>query len=536
MKEQWEKIKKQANTLWESTTKKQKTTFFSITGVLLIGIIAFTLYTSMIKYVPLYSNLSVEEVGQIKEELDARSIDYKIEEEGTSILVPEDQSEQLLVDLAAEGIPHSGNIDYSFFSENASWGVTDDEFNMMKLDATQTELAQLIQGMEGIEKAEVMIHLPEETVFVNESEEEATASIVIHTGIGEEFKENQIDSLYHLVSKALPNLPEENIVITDQNFENYDRAAHSTGGTGGDYTDQQAIKQDIERDIQKRLQQMVGAIVGMDKVIVSVTADVDFTKEDRIEELVEPVDVDNMEGIPVSVEELQETYEGMQAEGGVAGTGEEEVPNYPADGGDSDGDYETTKETVNYELNRIHKDIAESPYKLRDLGIQVAIDNVQDVEDEELILLTAQEENTVEEGVASILDSMVQTSIDEDYADVEAEDNVSIIFQTFNGRETIVEDEETKNSSLMWLYITGGIFLAALIVLISLLIRRKKEDVEETVAEVNEEPPEVPDPNVPEKSEREIQLDQLEKMAENKPEDFAKILRSWLTDDRGGSK
>lgn len=534
MKEQWVKIKKQASTLWQSTTKKQKTTFFSIAGVLLIGIIAFTLYTSMTKYVPLYSNLSVEEVGQIKEELDAQNVDYKIEEEGTSILVPEDQSEQLLVDLAGQGIPHSGNIDYSFFSENAAWGVTDDEFNMMKLDATQTELAHLIQGIEGIEKAEVMIHLPEETVFVNESEEEATASIVIHTGIGEEFKENQIDSLYHLVSKALPNLPEENIVITDQNFENYDRAAHSTGGSGGDYTDQQAIKQDIERDIQKRLQQMVGAIVGMDKVIVSVTADVDFTNEERIEELVEPVDVDNMEGIPVSVEELQETYKGNQAGGGVAGTGEEEVPNYPADDGDGDGDYETTKETVNNELNRIYKDIAESPYKLRNLGIQVAIDNVQDIEDEELILLTAQEEETVEEGVASILDSMVQTSIDEEYADVEAEDNVSIIFQTFHGREMIAEDEESKKASFVWLYIIGGVVLAALAVLFIFLIRSRKKETEETVDEVFEAPAEVPDPNVPEKSEREIQLDQLEKMAEHKPEDFAKILRSWLTDDQGG--
>ena len=37
----------------------------------------------------------------------------------------------LMVELAAEGIPKSGSIDYSFFSENASFGMTDNEFNVL---------------------------------------------------------------------------------------------------------------------------------------------------------------------------------------------------------------------------------------------------------------------------------------------------------------------------------------------------------------------------------------------------------------------
>src|SRR5699024_777925 len=74
------------------------------------------------------------------------------------------------------------------------------------------------------------------------------------------------------------------------------------------------------KDIQKRLQQMLGTIVGAESVIVSVTADVDFTQKNTTKELVEPVDVVNMKGIPVSIETLQETFEGTGAEGGVAGT------------------------------------------------------------------------------------------------------------------------------------------------------------------------------------------------------------------------
>ncbi len=32
------------------------------------------------------------------------------------------------------------------------------------------------------------------------------------------------------------------------------------------------------------------------------------------------------------------------------------------------------KNKINYEVNRIHKEIAESPYKVRDLGIQVMVE------------------------------------------------------------------------------------------------------------------------------------------------------------------
>src|SRR5699024_10425836 len=205
-------------------------------------------------------------------------------------------------------------------------------------------------SIDGIEDAQVMINLPEESVFVSDASEEASASIVLHTQFGHEFEGNQIESLYHLVSKAVPNLPQENIAIMNQYFEYYDQA--NAGEMQNDYSDQQAIKRDIERDIQKRLQQMLGVMVGMDSVFVSVTSDIDFTSENRTEELVEPVDVDNLEGIPVSIETITETFEGAQGEGGVVGTGDEDIANYPAAQAGQDGDYELVKDTINYELNR----------------------------------------------------------------------------------------------------------------------------------------------------------------------------------------
>ncbi|HLS22793.1 MAG TPA: flagellar basal-body MS-ring/collar protein FliF [Pseudogracilibacillus sp.] len=531
MNEQIKKLNEQLKRLWQESSRKNKIIFFSAVGIVFIAIIAITIITTSKTFVPLYTNLAPEEVGQIKEELDAENVPYEITDGGTSIKVPKEESERLLVELAGKQIPKSGHIDYSFFSENASWGITDNEFNMMKLDAMNTELANLIKSIDGVEDAEVMITLPEQSVFVSDQGEEASAAIVLHTEFGYEFKGNQIESLYHLVSKAVPNLPPENIVIRNQYLEYFDLQESEFED---DYTYQQTVKRDTERDIQRRLQQMLGAMVGMDRVLVSVTADIDFTKENRHEELVEPVDIDNMEGIPVSIETIRETFEGTDEGPGVVGTGEEDIPNYPAVLQGQDGDYELVKDTINYELNRINREIVEAPYKVRDLGVQVVIDNVIGVDDGELQLLSQQEQGAVEEGVASILNSIITTSIDGDYDEdeIEVDDKISIVFQQFS-HHTDSPDEFDGRSIPLWVYILGGILLAVIILLIFLLVRRRREE------EVEEELPldsliedeEVPDLMAQPKSETDIQREQLERMADENPEDFAKLLRSWISHD-----
>ena len=114
-------------------------------------------FTTRTTLVPLYSNLTPSETGSIKGKLDGRGIEYEIADSGTTIKVPEELVDTLKVELAAEGFPQSGSIDYSFFSQNAGIGMTENEFNVLKLDAMQTELANLIKGIDGIKDANVMI-------------------------------------------------------------------------------------------------------------------------------------------------------------------------------------------------------------------------------------------------------------------------------------------------------------------------------------------------------------------------------------------
>lgn len=533
MNEKIKEIVRKLKSFWETKKRWQKWTIAgSLLAVLLIFILS-SLYFSNPKMVPLYTNLSLEETGQIKETLDARGIQSEITDNGQTIKVPEQVADSLKVELAAEGIPNSGNIDYSFFGQNIGFGMTDNEFNVLKLKATQTELANLIKGIDGIQDAKVMINLPSESVFVGEATEEASASIVLNIKSGYQLDQTKINALYHLVSKSIPNLPINNIVIMDQNF-NYFDLKNEENSLHTNFASQLEVKSQIEQQIQKDVQKLLGTMMGPDKVVVSVTTDIDFTQENREENLVAPVNEEDNEGIAISVERITEAYtgDGVQA-GGVTGTGDTDTVTIQEINGDGTGDYERTEERVNNEVNRIRKEISESPYKIRDIGIQVM---VEPPDPENPNSLPEERINDIEQ----ILSTIVRTSIDknaneEPLTEQDIQDKIVVSVQPFNGKINF-EEENQASSIPLWVYLLFGAASLIIILLLFILWRRKREkdDLELFDEEVEEESEPTPDiwnekPEV--LDEKTMKRKQIEEMAKEKPDEFAKLLRTWLYED-----
>lgn len=527
MNETLQNYKNRITDFWTSKSKKQKLIISGSTILAILLIITISYFATRTPMAPLYSNLTPSETGAIKESLDERGIKSEIVDNGTTIKVPEKNIDALKVELAAEGIPKSGSIDYSFFSQNAGFGTTDNEFNVMKLDAMQTELANLITEIDGVNQAKVMIQLPEKSLFVNDTSEEASASIILNTKPGVEFSEKQIRSLYHLVSKSIPNLPMENIVIMNQFFDYFDLNSENT--SGDQFAQQMEIKKQVERDIQRQIQHMLGTIIGQDKVVTAVTADLDFTQENIEENLVEPVDEENMKGLAISVQRITETFSGDGAlEGGIPQGGDpaDTLQGQYLEGTAGNGDYERIEETMNNEVNKIRKEIVKSPYKVQDLGIQVM---VEPPKNEETIGDARIED--IERVLATIIRASINKDTNMDLSDEAIQNKIVVSEQPFDGKVSF-EEEEITSKLPWWAYVIGGVLLAVILVLVFLMVRkRKEEEAFEEVLEEEEEPIHVPDIEEEVETESSIRRKQLEKMAKEKPEEFAKLLRSWLAED-----
>jgi len=531
MKERLTKIGTDLKQFWSSRTKRQKTTYIGSAAAVIIFAAFLTYFLSRTEFVPLYSNVSRAEIGRIKEELDTQGVPSQIAPGGTSILVPKERVDDLLVTLAAEGYPNTGTIDYSFFSQNAGFGTTDNEFNMIKLASMQTELANLIKGIQGVQDANVMITLPTQSVFLNETVQNASAAIMLKTEPGHQFTESQITALYNLVSKSLPNLSTDDIVIMNQYSEYFDLKS-SSQSIGTNIVDQMELKKTIERDLQRKVQMMLGTMVGQDKVIVNVTTDIDFKQENRQENLVDRVDED-LDSLAISVQRITESFSGDGALAGGTPAGEDptdNVTNY-VEGNNANGDYERLEETINNEVNRIRKDIVESPYKIRDIGIQVMVEP-PDVNN--VASLTP----GVEDDIRTILETIISTSIDKSYVPAGVTDQywqnkIAISTQVFNGK--MATTPQTPESVIpWWVYAIGAALLVVIAILVVAYFRKRKQEREMEEAIILEEQREalhVEDINMEHETEATLRKKQLEKMAKDKPEEFAKLLRTWIAED-----
>lgn len=139
------------------------------------------------------------------------------------------------------------------------------------------------------------------------------------------------------------------------------------------------------------------------------------------------------------------------------------------------------------------------------------------------------------EDIEQILATIVRTSIDKEAAgeltDEEIENKIVVSVQQFYGND--VENIEETPVIPWWIWVVGGILVAAILLLIVYILRSKKRKAEEEAMEIIEEQEEllVEDINQEKETESTVRRKQLEKMAKEKPEDFAKLLRSWIAED-----
>lgn len=529
MNERLTKVKSDSRQFWTSRTKNQK-------GVLIGTLIAIVAIASTITYfstktemVPLFTELSPNEVGQIQEVLTAQGTQFEIAPGGTNILVSEKEVDALKVSLMSQGYPETGGVSTTFFTENAGFGMTDNEFNVIKLAALQTEIADLYRRIDGVKDAQVKVVLPESSVFLSETTQESQAMVMLTTDAGHKFTEEQIKTLYNIVGKSVPNLTNDNIQITNQYGEYFDLTTMTAGNSANTAEGQMAIKKQIERDLQRQVQNMLGTLMGQDKVVVSVSTDIDFKQVNSTEELVEPVDEENIEGIAISAQRITETYSGTGSVAAGAPEAENVTDNFIdyQEGTTGDGEYERVEETINNDVNRIRNEIQGSPFKVRNIGIQVMVEPPGG-EGAEL-------DPNVEADIEQILATIVRTSIDQDIVNELTEEQISerivVLAQPFYGKETL----ETDGQPFIpwWVWVIGGVLLVAIALLVFYVLRSRKQKQEEEEAYIIEQQQDIIIDDLSEEKETEATLrrKQLEKMAKDKPEDFAKLLRTWIAED-----
>ena len=252
-----------------------------------------------------------------------------------------------------------------------------------------------------------------------------------------------------------------------------------------------------------------------------------------------PGDEDNM-GIIVSLQQAAERAGVADMAEGVAGfDANGAAPFYPEDlTGDTAPIYSYSQQ-LNAEVNEVREQIEQAQGKVTDLHVSIMIDAGEEL-DEELENIRALVANGL--GVDSQYVSIMRTSfkVNEDYQQLLAEQQAA---QT----ELEQAQQERQNRILLFAAIGAGLVLLFVLILIALRSRKRRLAYEAEVermrqeqeAEAQRRAQEAED-SLRDKLGEDLdtpaanQLRDIQKLAEERPEIIANLLRNWLTDDFGG--
>ncbi len=344
----------------------QKGLGLTLMAVIIAGLLFSAFRGSGADYNVLFASLSQEDAAAVVEQLKIDRIPYKLSGGGSAVLVPVDKVYETRLSLAGQGLPRGGGVGFEIF-DKTSYSTTDFVQRLNYQRAIQGELSRTIRQFRQVLEARVHIATPRESVFV-EDKKPVTASISVKLKNKSGLGKSEIQSIVNLVASAVPGLTADNITLVDTNGHLLFRG----GGSDEEMmsSTQLEYQKSIEKDMTRKIESMIEEVVGVGRVRVRVTADIDFKQVDVTQESYDP-DGRVMRSEQVSSE--FDTKGGADPEGipGVKG----KLATAGAGGTSAAvGGFQKKSSTRNFEISHTTRRTHEAVGSLKRLSVAVMID------------------------------------------------------------------------------------------------------------------------------------------------------------------
>ncbi len=337
------------------------------TAAVVGGFVVLLLWVNRPDYQVLFANLDTGDASRITQKLSEKKTPYQLKEGGSAILVPSDMVYQLRLELAGDGLPRGQNVGFEIFND-MPFGTTEFVQKLKYKQALQGELARTIMGFDSIAQARVHIVPAGDSLFA-EAERPATASVVLRLHGGRSLDNRQIQGIVNLVARAVEGLRPENVTVVEMAGGLLSKGFEEDQATAMNRT-QFEYQQKLERNLQNRIQTMLEPVIGANKVVARVSAQVDFESVNLLEEKFDP------EKVAVRSEQRQKEISNG-GKGTLAGSPDLQTQVYPIPGMPGTSvpkSFERENATVNYEINKVSRQVTNSSGEVKRLSAAVIID------------------------------------------------------------------------------------------------------------------------------------------------------------------
>lgn len=249
-------------------------------SVLAVVVVMFGIYhfASQPSYSTIQTGIDPSSSSRITQALSSAGIPYKLENGGTAVAVPSGKESDAQVALGSAGVANGGHVDFSLF-DHSSLSTTDFQQQVNYQRALEGQIANTIEGISGIDSAQVQLVLPKEQLFQDQSSQ-ATGSVQLDAPMG--LDQSSVQGVAHMVASSVQGLDPQNVTITDQTGAMLWPTGDGTGGGGAPskLSAQEAYAGQLSAQIDALLTRTLGP--GKAEARVNVDLNVDKTSTDSV--------------------------------------------------------------------------------------------------------------------------------------------------------------------------------------------------------------------------------------------------------------
>ncbi|MDP0925752.1 flagellar basal-body MS-ring/collar protein FliF [Paracoccus onubensis] len=434
---------------WKMRSAKQKILMTATFLAAFIAIATIGWIANRAQLALLYGGLEPAQASEIVTRIESAGIAYELR--GDSIWVDAASRDRLRVDLAAQGLPETGNAGYELLDGMSGFGTTSQMFDAAYWRAKEGELARTILALPNVKSARV--HLAVDQARGYRRNADAGASVTLTTS-GSAISRDQASALKYLVSSAVPGLHPDNVTVID--------SQHGIIGTGED-------REGLDRaaEMKRNVARILESHVGTGNAIVELNLDIMNETEQLREERIDP------EQRALISQITEESSDQSSSSGPGAVTAASNLPDSednPQDG--SQSARSQARQQENYEISTITREVSRQPGTIRRLSVAVLVNGTVGTNDQgesEIIPRSEAELAVLRELVASA------TGFDESRGDVITVKSLPFAALTQNGTfaQPSLLDRLHLNSLLRLALF--GLFAMAILMLVLRALRRPQD-------------------------------------------------------------
>ena len=348
---------------WNKIDAKKKVAMVTIIIATILFISIYTYNSKKVDFVILFRDLEFQDAGNIVSDLDAKKINYKLANNGRDILVDGKTIDKYRLQLAMDGMMPENSSGFEIF-DNIGLMVTEEDRKIMYQRALTGELQRSIMSIDVVNAAKVHLMMPVKSIFESE-ERKASASVIIELQPNQKISSDTIKGIAALIAGAVDSLPEENIKIIDSKGNLLSSILQNNGEINamdvlGNYQEAQDA---FQRKIEANLSNLLGSAFGIEKIMVSVYADLDFDSEEST--------MITYENPVIRSEQVNSNGPNVNANQNQAGNIDDNISNVV---GVTVGDGSSFSRTTNNELTTETKTTIKAPGKVNRLTTSVIYD------------------------------------------------------------------------------------------------------------------------------------------------------------------